>query len=65
MSFKEGIITSEGIPTNEISSKTMESKIISGLYFAGEVIDLDAETWGYNLQIEYSTSWLAGNSCVE
>jgi predicted Rossmann fold flavoprotein len=62
-SFKEAIITAGGIPTNEIKPKTMESKIISGLYFAGELIDLDAETGGYNLQIAYSTGWLAGNSC--
>lgn len=63
-SFKEAIITSGGIPTKEIYSKTMESKLVSGLYFAGEVIDLDAETGGYNLQIAYSTGWLAGDSCV-
>ncbi|MFC2081470.1 NAD(P)/FAD-dependent oxidoreductase [Bacteroidota bacterium] len=61
-SFKEAIITSGGIPTSEISSKTMESKLIAGLYFAGEIIDLDADTGGYNLQIAYSTGWLAGNS---
>ena len=63
-SFKEAIITAGGIPTNEISQKTMESKIIKGLYFAGEIIDLDAETGGYNLQIAYSTGWLAGDSCM-
>ena len=62
-SFKEAIITAGGIPTTEINQKTMESKIVKGLYFAGEVIDLDAETGGYNLQIAYSTGWLAGNSC--
>jgi predicted Rossmann fold flavoprotein len=61
-SFKEAIITSGGINTKEISQKTMESKIVKGLYFAGEMIDLDAETGGYNLQIAYSTGWLAGNS---
>ncbi|MCK5730984.1 MAG: NAD(P)/FAD-dependent oxidoreductase [Draconibacterium sp.] len=64
-SFKEAIITSGGILTNEIRPKTMESKIVSGLYFAGEIIDLDAETGGYNLQIAYSTGWLAGNSLAE
>jgi len=63
-SFKEAIITSGGISTKEISPKTMESKLIKGLYFAGEIIDLDAETGGYNLQIAYSTGWLAGNSCI-
>ena len=62
-SFKEAIITAGGISTDEIRPKTMESKLIKGLYFAGEIIDLDAETGGYNLQIAYSTGWLAGNSC--
>ena len=61
-SFKEAIITAGGIVTSEISPKTMESKLVKGLYFAGELIDLDAETGGYNLQIAYSTGWLAGNS---
>jgi predicted Rossmann fold flavoprotein len=61
-SFKEAIITAGGVVTSEISPKTMESKLVSGLYFAGEMIDLDAETGGYNLQIAYSTGWLAGNS---
>ncbi|MBN2237962.1 MAG: NAD(P)/FAD-dependent oxidoreductase [Bacteroidales bacterium] len=64
-SFKEAIITAGGVVTSEISPKTMESKLIKGLYFAGEMIDLDAETGGYNLQIAYSTGWLAGNSCLE
>ena len=64
-SFKEAIITAGGVSTKEISSKTMESKIISGLYFAGEMIDLDAETGGYNLQIAYSTGWLAGKSSAK
>ncbi len=63
--FKEAMITAGGIPTHEISAKTMESKIIKGLYFAGEIIDLDAETGGYNLQIAYSTGWLAANSCMK
>jgi len=63
-SFKEAIITAGGVPTNEITAKTMESKLVKGLYFAGEIIDLDAETGGYNLQIAYSTGWLAGNSCL-
>lgn len=63
-SFKEAIITAGGISTKEISSKTMESKLVKGLYFAGEMIDVDAETGGYNLQIAYSTGWLAGNSSM-
>ena len=61
-SFKEAIITAGGVSTGEISSRTMESRLVSGLYFAGEMIDLDAETGGYNLQIAYSTGWLAGCS---
>jgi predicted Rossmann fold flavoprotein len=64
-SFKEAIITAGGISTKEISSKTMESKLIKGLFFAGEMIDVDAETGGYNLQIAYSSGWLAGNSFIQ
>ncbi len=59
-SIKEAIITSGGIPINEIDSKTMESKLIKDLYFAGEVIDIDALTGGYNLQIAFSTGYVAG-----
>ena len=61
--YKEAIITAGGVATNEVYPKTMESKLVKGLYFAGEIIDLDAETGGYNLQIAYSTGWLAGESC--
>ncbi|MCF8381372.1 MAG: NAD(P)/FAD-dependent oxidoreductase [Bacteroidales bacterium] len=62
--FKEAIITAGGVSTQEIDSKTMESKLISNLYFAGEVIDLDANTGGFNLQIAFSTGWLAGASAA-
>ena len=58
--FKEAIITAGGVPTDEINPKTMESRKVKNLYFAGEVIDLDADTGGYNLQIAWSTGWLAG-----
>ncbi len=58
----EAIITSGGIKVSEINPKTMESKIVSGLYFAGEVIDVNAYTGGYNLQIAFSTGYLAGIS---
>lgn len=58
----EAIITSGGVKTSEINPKTMESKIVSGLFFAGEVIDVDAYTGGYNLQIAFSTANLAGNN---
>ena len=56
----EAIITSGGIKIKEINPKTMESKIIKGLYFAGEIIDVDAYTGGFNLQIAYSTGYTAG-----
>ena len=54
-------VTSGGVNVKEINASTMESKIINGLYFAGEVMDVDAETGGYNLQIAYSTGHLAGS----
>ena len=62
--FKEAIITSGGITTNEIDSRTFAYKIIKNLYFSGEIIDLDADTGGYNLQIAWSTAWLAATSCA-
>lgn len=58
--IEEAIITSGGVKTSEINSSTMESKLVSGLYFAGEVIDVDAYTGGFNLQIAYSTGYVAG-----
>ena len=61
----EAIITSGGIEVKEINPKTMESKIIPGLYFAGEMIDTDAYTGGFNLQISYSTGYIAGKSAAE
>lgn len=60
--IEEAIITSGGVSVSEIDPKTMKSKIIDGLYFAGEVIDVDAYTGGFNLQIAFSTGNLAGNS---
>jgi predicted Rossmann fold flavoprotein len=56
----EAIITSGGIKVGEIDPKTMESKLVSGLYFAGEIIDCDAYTGGFNLQIAWSTAYAAG-----
>ena len=61
-SFKEAIITQGGVKVKDINPSTMESKTISGLYFAGEVLDLDAVTGGFNLQIAWSTGYLAGSS---
>ena len=60
---EEAIITSGGINTKEINPKTMESKLIKGLYFAGEIIDVDSYTGGFNLQIAYSTGYTAGIHC--
>lgn len=60
--IEEAIVTSGGIKTGEINPTTMESKIISGLYFAGEVIDVDAYTGGFNLQVAWSTAHAAGMS---
>lgn len=61
-SFNEAIITSGGIKLLEVNPKTMESRIVKGLFFAGEVLDLDADTGGFNLQAAFSTGWVAGNS---
>lgn len=58
----EAIVTSGGVSTKEINPRTMESKLISGLHFAGEVMDLDAYTGGFNLQIAWSTAYTAANS---
>lgn len=58
--ISEAIVTGGGVNTSEVSPKTMESKIVKGLYFAGEVLDLDAYTGGFNLQIAFSTGYCAG-----
>lgn len=63
--FKEAIITKGGVHVKEVNPSTMESKKTSGLYFAGEVLDLDALTGGYNLQIAWSTGYLAGMNAAE
>ncbi|MDO5551060.1 MAG: NAD(P)/FAD-dependent oxidoreductase [Lachnospiraceae bacterium] len=60
--FKEAIITQGGISVKDVNPSTMESKKVPGLYFAGEVLDLDAVTGGFNLQIAWSTGWTAGAS---
>ena len=60
--IEEAIITAGGISIKEINPKTMESKLIKGLYFAGEIIDVDAYTGGFNLQIAYSTGYTAGGA---
>ncbi|GFI01590.1 putative protein [Lachnospiraceae bacterium] len=62
--FQEAIITQGGICVKEVNPSTMESKLVKGLYFAGEVLDLDGVTGGFNLQIAWSTGYLAGNSAA-
>ena len=60
--FDEAIITSGGVDVKEINPRTMESKLVKGLYFCGEVLDIDAFTGGFNLQIAFSTGFAAGNN---
>lgn len=60
--ISEAIVTSGGVNVREVDPRTMRSKLVGGLYFAGEVLDLDAYTGGFNLQIAWSTGYLAGNS---
>lgn len=61
-SVSEAVVTSGGVSVKQVNPKTMESKLVSGLYFAGEVLDADAYTGGYNLQIAWSTGYAAGNA---
>ncbi|HUV04351.1 MAG TPA: NAD(P)/FAD-dependent oxidoreductase [Armatimonadota bacterium] len=60
----EAIVTAGGVSIKEIDPRTMESKLVRGLYFAGEVIDVDAVTGGYNLQAAFSTGWVAGENAA-
>lgn len=62
--FTEAIITAGGVDVREVDSRTMVSRLVKGLYFAGEVLDVDADTGGYNLQAAFSTGWLAGRSAA-
>jgi len=58
----DGIVTRGGVNTKEINPKTMESRLVKGLFFAGEIIDVDAKTGGYNLQAAFSTGWVCGDN---
>ena len=58
------IVTAGGVDLREVDPRTLESRLVSGLYFAGEVLDLNADTGGYNLQAAFSTGWLAGRSAA-
>jgi hypothetical protein len=64
-SFRQAIITAGGVDLKQVDPRSMASKLLQGLYFAGEVLDLDADTGGYNLQAAFSTGWLAGLSAAE
>ena len=61
--IEEAIVTAGGVNVKEINPKTMESKLVKGLFFAGEVLDVDAFTGGFNLQIAFSTGYSAGLNC--
>ncbi len=63
--LREAIITAGGIATREVDPRTMASRLVPGLYFAGEVLDIDADTGGYNLQAAFSTGWVAGRAAAE
>jgi predicted flavoprotein YhiN len=63
--LNEAVVTRGGVSVKDVNASTMESKRVKGLYFAGEVLDIDATTGGYNLQIAWSTGALAGDSIVE
>ena len=62
MPIKDSIVTRGGVNTKEINPKTMESRLVKGLFFAGEVIDIDAKTGGYNMQAAFSTGWVCGEN---
>ena len=63
--MEEAVVTGGGISVKEVSPKTMESKLVNGLYFAGEILDVDALTGGFNLQIAFSTGFVAGESAAK
>ena len=62
--FTQAIITAGGVNTDEVDPRTMASRLVEGLFFAGEVLDIDADTGGYNLQAAFSTGWLAGRAAA-
>jgi len=62
--FTEAIITAGGVDVREVDPRTLASRLVEGLYFAGEVLDVDADTGGYNLQAAFSTGWVAGRSAA-
>ena len=63
--YERAVVTAGGVSLEEVSPKTLESKLIPNLYSAGEMLDLDADTGGYNLQTAFSTGYLAGISAAK
>jgi predicted Rossmann fold flavoprotein len=63
--FEEAIVTAGGVALDEVDPRTMESRLVKGLYFAGEVLDIDANTGGFNLQAAFSTGWVAGRAAAQ
>jgi hypothetical protein len=64
-SMSTAMVTAGGLSLDEIDSQTMASKLVNGLYFCGEVLDIDANTGGYNLQAAFSTGWVAGEEAAK
>ena len=65
MGYERAVVTAGGVDTDEVLPKTLESRLSPGLYLCGEVLDLDADTGGYNLQIAFCTGALAGQSAAK
>ncbi|MBQ5402151.1 MAG: NAD(P)/FAD-dependent oxidoreductase, partial [Bacteroidales bacterium] len=63
--YRRAVVTAGGVNLDEVVSKTMASRIVPGLFFAGELLDIDGDTGGYNLQFAFSTGALAGRSAAE
>jgi predicted flavoprotein YhiN len=63
--FTQAITTAGGVDIREVDPRSMASRLVEGLFFAGEVLDLDADTGGYNLQAAFSTGWLAGRAAAQ
>ena len=63
--FSEAIVTAGGVDTREVDPRTMASRLVAGLYFSGEVLDVDGDTGGYNLQAAFSTGWVAGRAAAQ
>jgi predicted flavoprotein YhiN len=63
--YERCVVTAGGVSQEEMTPKTLESRLVPGLYFAGEIIDLDGDTGAYNLQIAFSTGYLAGVSAAK